>query len=311
MNKITVRVVVHETDKPISSLQVHFYSLKEQALPRAIKDESLWDKLYEANWTGLTVTRLGSAHTSTDGLINYEYDPSFVKALTKSDALNIWYVVVEPEVAGRKSCPKILHVGCDVRVNAGSHESYFIRIPNERLIRLGLDAEPVPMLSQTFTSPELYTLINEVSQVSLPTQVMEEDGSFAVGFRKRQMKHRAKLKKKNFVYPTRSAFSALLPLKTHEGKSLSENTKITFDKQNKSFAIVRENEPAKSLTFKGLVRIEATNLKSLKQNKPAVQIEESSGNFRLALLKVPDSLRLTDNEPNALYEHYRKNHSSK
>lgn len=306
MNKITGRIVVHETDRPISSLQVHFYSLKEKSLPKSIRDEPQWDKLYEAGWKGLTTTRLGSVQTTAEGLIDYEYDPSLVKLPPNTRDLNLWFAVVGPEITGAKGCPKVLHVGCDVRVNAGIHESYVVRIPSERLIRLGLNGGTAK-LSESFSTPELYTLLDKVTGTSLLPDPPALRGSFGEHFRKRQKEHNAMLKKEGLSLPTKSAFPVSLPLRSSAGKAISRNTKIQFDKNEKTFTVKRGNEEAKPLKFDGVVRLEATNLKSLKQNRFSIQIDDKTGNFKLALLNVPDALRLTDNEPDKLYEHHRKN----
>ena len=124
MNKITGRIIIHETQLPISSLLVHFYSVLETTLPDPLRDESQWDKLYAAGWKGLTSTRLGSVQTTADGRIDFEYDPTRIHPPTSagstsfwssllstgsvpsSRSINLWFAVLGPEITGLRRLPQ-------------------------------------------------------------------------------------------------------------------------------------------------------------------------------------------------------------
>src|SRR5262245_29401175 len=135
MNKVTGKVLLHETGVGIANLVVTVYDVDSDTLPQeAIQSRqtslvNLWEQLQG--------DRLGSVMTDTDGTFVLEYeDKEF-----KEERPDLLLFVTAPEGPGLDGCSPVLHVSCGIRQNAGRIESYLIRLTAEELKKAGV---PLP-----------------------------------------------------------------------------------------------------------------------------------------------------------------------
>ncbi len=135
MNKVTGKVLLHETGVGIPNLVVTVYDVDSDTLPQeAIQSKqaslvSLWERLQG--------DRLGSVLTDEGGGFVLEYeDKEF-----KEERPDLLLFVTTPEGPGLDGCSPVVHVSCGIRQNAGRIESYLVRLTVEELNKAGV---PLP-----------------------------------------------------------------------------------------------------------------------------------------------------------------------
>jgi hypothetical protein len=132
MNKVTGKILLHETGAGIPNLVVTVYDVDFNALPKdAFQSQPA--KVVDF-WEHLQGDRLGSVLTDGDGAFVLEYeDKEF-----KEDRPDLLLFVTAPEGAGLNGCSPMLHVSCGIRQNAGRIESYLIRLDAAELKKTGV-----------------------------------------------------------------------------------------------------------------------------------------------------------------------------
>jgi hypothetical protein len=148
MNKVTEKILLHESGIGIPNLIVTVYDVDFDALPKdafqskPAKVVNFWDQLQG--------DRLGSVLTDGDGAFVLEYDDEEFKE-GRPDLL---LFVTAPEGAGLDGCSPMLHVSCGIRQNAGRIESYLIRLNSEELKKAGVRLPSIPAQDSTGTNNE-------------------------------------------------------------------------------------------------------------------------------------------------------------
>jgi hypothetical protein len=134
MNKVTGKVLLHETGVGIPNLVVTVYDVDSNTLP---KDALQSKRTSLINfWEQLQGNRLRSILSDQDGTFVLEYEDKE----RKEERPDLLLFVTAPEGSGLDGCSPVLHVSCGIRQNAGRIESYLIRIPTQKLAAAGLSA---------------------------------------------------------------------------------------------------------------------------------------------------------------------------
>jgi hypothetical protein len=137
MNKVTGKVLLHETGVGIPNLVVTVYDVDSNTLPEdAIqsKQTSLINF-----WEQLQGNRLGSILSNQDGTFVLEYEDKELK----EERPDLLLFVTAPEGPGVDGCSPVLHVSGGIRQNAGRIESYLVRLTADQLTKAGIDVPSV------------------------------------------------------------------------------------------------------------------------------------------------------------------------
>jgi hypothetical protein len=138
MNKVTGKILLHETGIGIPNLVVTVYDVDFNALPKDAFQSN--PAKVVSFWEHLQGDRLGSVLTDDDGVFVLEYeDKEF-----KEDRPDLLLFVTAPEGPGLDGCSPMLHVSCGIRQNAGRIESYLIRLAAEELKKASVLLPSVP-----------------------------------------------------------------------------------------------------------------------------------------------------------------------
>lgn len=141
MNKVTGKVLLHETGVGVPNLVVTVYDVDSDTLPQeAIQSRQASLVNF---WGRLQGDRLGSVLTDQDGTFVLEYEDKEVK----EERPDLLLFVTAPEAPGLDGCSPMLHVSCGIRQNAGRIESYLVRLTAEELKKAGVPLPSVPAQS--------------------------------------------------------------------------------------------------------------------------------------------------------------------
>ena len=299
MNKVTGKVLLHETGGGILNLVVTVYDVDSDTLPQEaiqFKRASLVNF-----WEQLQGNRLGSVLTDQDGTFVLEYDD---KELNEKRP-DLLLFVTAPEGPGLDGCSPVLHVSCGIRQNAGRIESYLIRLTAEELKGAGVPLPSVqaPNLPQSkeilkrLTGIEqrkeaTYKILEKVraawSDDDSPTPKISE-----VYRQKMKALHEAEAKHR----VPRNGFRLALPMISADGDG---QARMAFDGEAKKWFMDRGEERAE-IKFGGIVSADEMN----PEEKPAaginVVLDEQNKEFRVVISKAPIRLSAAEHSPGELF----------
>jgi hypothetical protein len=295
MNRITGHLRVRETDRPAKDLTVHVYLVGERQVPASIMDDSKWDALFNADWKGLDAVRIGSANSDVAGQFVLDYDPEALPRVTRDGTrLNLWLAVTGADLASAYPCPKVVYASCDIRIGAGEQESFLIHLDERRLRRLGLIGG-VPQIRRDGLSAS--AVLGAIEAVAAAVPKPDLDGiKFSRHFNERHEK-RAQEMADAGVRPRKQAqftVPVAMAAKSEDQPRLS----IKADDQRGRLMVHSQSNPGgKPLIFKGIRRQTAV----IGVASVMVEVDDESGAFELALANVPDTLKLDQADPLALW----------
>ena len=132
MNRVTGKILLHETGVGIPNLLVTIYDVDFDTLPKdALQSQP--PKIV-SSWEKLQGDRLGSVLTDTAGAFVLEYEEKD----SNEHRADLLLFVTAPEGPSLNGCSPMLHVSCGIRQNAGRLESYLISLTSEELKKAGV-----------------------------------------------------------------------------------------------------------------------------------------------------------------------------
>jgi len=299
MNKVTGKVILHETGVGIPNLVVTVYDVDSDTLPREAiqsKQASLVNF-----WEQLQGDRLGSVLTDQDGAFVLEYEDKEVK----EERPDLLLFVTAPEGPGLDGCSPVLHVSCGIRQNAGRIESYLVRLTAEELKGAGV---PLPLVQ----APKL--LRPKASLKRFAGIEQRKEATYKILEKVRTVWHQeeAPAPKISEIYRQKvkalqeseaknkipvNGFRLALPMINTGGDG---QARMAFDGEAKKWFMQRGDERAE-IKFGGIVS--AGEMKT--EEKPAaginVVLDEQQKEFRVVISRAPVRLSLTENTPGELF----------
>lgn len=146
-------VATVETGQGVPNLQVVLYDIDPLA-GQQTNNQSTSEVPAGANidavWQTISGDRLGSVLTDSAGRFKLQFEAVDFASLEKNPRPELMLCVVAPDdvdANGPFALPvtsRLLYMARDIRINAGRLESYYIRLPREKLARYGIDPVRVP-----------------------------------------------------------------------------------------------------------------------------------------------------------------------
>jgi hypothetical protein len=285
-------LVEHESGRPLPGLLVHIYNVF-QSLPSEIEDHARWDELYATGWKGIALVGLGSTQSDAGGRfeLTYELDDAGPAA---SRGLNLWYAILGPEVAG-SSCPKVVHVGCTLRMNASAQEFLAVRITRERLDRAGARSSGALATPRGLDPAELHA---HIEKLAIPVARPQSAERFSKQLRDAQRAAKRERQRRGVAGKRSHGFPSALPLRSKGGGPLAAGTELGFDEERKMLTLRIRGDALRPLRFDSVRRqppSEEGDDAGLR-----VVIDEERARYSLLLAEVPETLRAADDGPGAL-----------
>lgn len=298
MNKITGKVLLHETGVGIPNLIVTVYDVDSNTLPQEAvqsKQASLVNF-----WESLQGDRLGSVLTGQDGTFVLEYEDKEVKD-KRPDLL---LFVTAPEGPGLDGCSPVLHVSCGIRQNAGRIESYLVRLTVDELKEAGVPLPVVPVQKLPRSKVSLkrlagieerreatYKVLEKVratwSQDDSPIPKISEVYRQKVALHEAEAKHRV----------PGNGFRLALPMISAGGNG---QTRMAFDGEAKKWFMQRGDERAE-ITFGGIVSADEMRTEEKPAAGISIVLDEQSREFRVVISRTPVRLCMTESTPGELF----------
>ena len=306
MENIIARIHGHETSQPIPNLLVTWYVTAETAVPDHIQDPNNWEEFRKANWKGFDVIRIGSASTTDDGVARLAYQR---EELTRRYT-NLWYTIQLPEIIGTAYCGRIVHVACQLTMNASEYEEHNIRIPQNLIERYGIFRTTTPNIDAKRTAADFDIALDKVERDSVAATPTPGIEAFSSKYN-REIGRAIKLGEKKFGRRFNPmSFSLVLNIESGNDAS-TDLPEIRYDKQRKQLRVTSsDGHTDHEVSFDGVVRYSNNNLTSKGIKRPGVLVDRDTGKVHLALPKVPTTLELSENEPSPLYTYLTRSQNA-
>ncbi|MGH8655930.1 MAG: hypothetical protein ACREYE_28800 [Gammaproteobacteria bacterium] len=299
MNKVTGKILMHETGVGIPNLVVTVYDVDFDTLPQEAiqsKQASLVNF-----WEQLQGDRLGSVLSDRDGTFVLEYEDKELKE-KRPDLL---LFVTAPEGQGLDGCSPILHVSCGIRQNAGRIESYLIRLTADELNKAGVPLPSVPAPKLQVSKAILIRLIDMEerrvgtrrilekvraawSQDNVPTPKISQVYS-------EKVKALQEAEAKNRI--PANGFRLALPM---IGTGGNGQARMAFDGEAKKWFMQRGDERAE-IKFGGIVSADEMKPEEKSAAGINVVLDEQKKEFRFVISRAPVRLCMTENSPGELF----------
>jgi len=143
-NKVCGKVLLKETAIGIPDLLIEVYDVDRHIKPDVTigfsKDSQSFVNTGQDFWQNFPADRLGSVITDENGKFELVYeDCDFQNHEEDKKRPDLVVFVMAPEELEAAPCPKILHISCGIRQNAGRVENYIIKLAREQLEAVGIE----------------------------------------------------------------------------------------------------------------------------------------------------------------------------
>ena len=299
MNKVTGKVLLHETGVGIPNLVVTVYDVDSSTLP----DDALPPNPAKIVnfWEQLQGKRLGSVLTNANGAFLLDYDDSEFK----EERPDLLLFVTAPEGPGLDGCSPVLHVSCGIRQNAGRIESYLIRLMAEELKGAGVPLPSVPAqaseaskaLSKRLLAVEVRRRETHQILEKVRTAWRQDDTSAPKISEVYRQKVKALQEAETKNRTPANGFRLALPM-----ISTSEDgqARIAFDGEAKKWFMQRGDESAE-VQFTGIVAADEIKPEERPAAGISVVLDEQNKEFRVVISRTPVRLCMTENTPGELF----------
>ncbi len=306
MNKIIGKVIVRETGAGVPDLLIVVCDLDPRTLPK----DGLQDHTADPGpglWQQISGTRLGSVATGGDGKFEFEYEYSAYQVRDQEKRPDLTLFVVAPEDAGAASCPRILHVSCGMRRNAGRIETYVIKLPLDQLRKAGIlipGTPPVPP-----ETPGMDDLLSKLKAVADERRnASGDDRPFSQRYKEQRDRAAEETKRAGQPEPMPPrSFNLAIPMKFKSGSGVFAEASLSYDEETRRIMLKTGPEAqAVPLTFKGVQYSAGTGDGSGGKGSISLLIDDAGKEIRLQLPRSPQKLTAPDPGPSELYRWYKK-----
>ena len=299
MADLVAKTYVHETSQPVPNLMFTWYATSELRVPDAFQDPKNWEALRNANWEGLSLTRIGSAITNEEGYALLSYEADSLEGFARR-SFNIWYTIETPEVVGTPNCSRIIHVSCQLALNASEQEAFTVRIPQSVIEQNGIVRKAAPRIDSSRTADDFDVALGRVEQGAVGSLTPGVE-AFSTKFNQEIVRGIEIQEKELGRRFDPMAFPLGLNIQSNNASG-PDTPEVIFDEQNRELRVRNSrNQSEKPITFDGIVRYTNPRLTNKDMKRPHVLVDEDTGRVRLALPRVPDTLELSENEPSPLF----------
>ncbi|MCD4811417.1 hypothetical protein K8R14_02290 [bacterium] len=306
MNTIGGKVVVKETGKGISDLLIVVFDLDPKTEPQEVLEICSSGKSLDI-WQKISGNRLGSRLTDENGKFELQYDDSQFQVHDRERRPDLALFVLAPEDQSVDPCPKILHVSCGTRYNAGQIEQYVIKLPLEVLRKAGISIHGVPAFA--LEVPGVDDLLAKMKKLSEEQQKKQvSDKPFSERYKEQQVRLKKALK--NAKQPARppQSFELATPMLFTKKEGTSPEATISYDEESSRlmFKMNKNAEPV-PLTFKG-----ARYAKDIENVRGQIKglsflVDPEKREILMTLPpRSPNKLALQESEPSELFKWYTK-----
>ena len=286
-NSHTIRLRVHETNRPVPSLMVTWYATADRVVRDAISDPSKWDVRRRDDIDALGLRRIGSAITDDSGTarLSLRAEPEAVVAGRRE--LNLWYTVRTPDIADTRCCGRTIHVACELIPLDTNQEELLVRIPASSLASETATQRASVIVDANIQSADLTEALRAVEGAPAPPNARVR-GSVGRA-RNKEIAERvdAAARTRRLLERRRSAATGLdIRVRGKKGQP-----QFGIDKGTGNLVVQDPKTQAEvPLVFDGIERYTNDGLTESQIECPHVLVDETKGRVRLALPKVPDVL---------------------
>ncbi len=301
MNTIYGKVVVKETGNGIEDLLIVVYDLDPQTKLQELLEICYDGKNFDI-WQHISGDRLGSRLTDKNGNFDFQYDDSQFQVKDREWRPDLTLFVVAPEDQSIGSCPKILHVSCGIRHNAGRIEHYIIKLPLQKLREAGILYSGALDVSVDF---------NDIA-AKMRTQAEERhkkliaEKPFSQRYKERQEQIAKQFPNDQKQERPPQSFNLAIPMLFTENEVIPPEATISYDKESGALTLKKSKdaEPI-PLTFKGVMSEDELkkNQRELRGFGYIIDIEKKEVYVKLPL-RSSNKLVRQESEPSALFSWY-------
>jgi len=301
MNIIYGKVVVKETGKGIEDLLIVVYDLDPKTEPQKVLEICHDEKNFDI-WQHISGDRLGSRLTDKNGNFDFQYDDSQFQVKDREWRPDLTLFVVAPEDQSVSPCPKILHVSCGIRHNAGRIEHYIIKLPLQTLREAGILNSGALDVSVDFK--DLAMKMRAQAEERHKKLIAEKPFSQRYKERQEQISKQFPNDQKQERPP--QSFDLAIPMLFTKGEDISPEATISYDKGSGDFILKTSKDGEEiPLAFKGVISAEELkkNQRELKGFGYIIDTEKKEIYVKLPL-RSPNKLIRQESEPSALFNWY-------
>lgn len=291
MASLILRVVVHETSKPLPGIIVTWYASRDRRISRKKRETSKWDRALEGD-ADAGLKRLGSALTDASGRARLEMKQGL--ASQGSPELFAWYSLRTAEIAGQ-SCSRTMHVGCDSIPLTDVDEDVLVRLPRALLDSAGVDRRGSDTVDGVRDLPKIRDALRRAE--TIPSKRTQPAAPFSAKLNARIAAARAA---SAAVDADQMRGGSYAPGLRRRGSGGTEPA-LKYDNVKRRLTVTdpQKNKDVR-VTYKGIVRYKNPRLTEKGMESPYLKITESSGDAMIALPSVPDELVSRATEPSRL-----------
>lgn len=287
----TIRLRVHETNRPASGLVVTWYATADRVVRGEISDPLKWDARRRDDIDALGLRRIGSTITDDSGTARLSLPAELEAAVAGPRGLNLWYTVRTSDIAGASSCARTIHVACELIPLGTAHEELLVRIPASSLGSAATNRRASVIVDANIQAADLAEAVRAVEGAPAPppAQVL---GSIGRALNKEIAKRLgAAARARGLLERQRSAATGLdIRARGQKGKP-----QFGVDKGTGNLVVQDPQTQAEvPLVFDGIERYANDGLTESRIERPHVLVDETNGRVRLVLPKVPDVLIARD-----------------
>jgi hypothetical protein len=299
MNRVVGSVAVKESGTGVPGLLVVVYDLDPQVPPEEILGARTGSRSAEL-WQRLQGDRLGSVLTDEQGRFSLAYDDAEFRIRDDEKRPDLLVMVVAPEDTAEDSCPRVLHVSCGIRQNAGRIESYAIRIAAAELEAAGI---PVPAVAPERPGPKVADLVSEMKAVAEERQRRRpaERKAFSKRYRDQWARARRVAEASGRVAPPPQSVAVDVPIIVDRAP-LPAEARTEFDRATGRLMVrMNAQAPAQAFDFGGVQHVTASGERGVQ-----VTVDRATRQFSIQVPRSPYKLVAPDDGSARLARWYRR-----
>jgi hypothetical protein len=292
MPSLTIRLRVHESDRPLEGLLVSWYATSLQSLRKDQQSPAAWDKVRQRRPSDLKLVRLGSSVSDERGIARLEYQ---MAGAQRARQTSTWYAVRTPDLG--QSCGRTIHVACELTPISDDAEEFSVRVPQGVLDRSAADRRSSATIDAVRTRDELEAVLGGIENAPTSPRAKPQK-SFGATLRARTIRQRRK------AVANGRGLRVLPSIADLELRSRGRPgaPTLAFDATTRQLT-VRDPSTQRDVPvqFQGVRRSTSPGLTERQIVGPYVEVDETTGSATISLPKVPDELVAQESEPSELF----------
>lgn len=289
-SSFTIRLRVHETNRPLSGILVRWYVTSDRVVREEISDPVKWDARCRGDLDELGLRGIGSTITDDSGAARLFLRTDLEAAGAGRRAPNLWYTVRTPDIAGARCCGRTIHVACELIPLGPGHEEILVRIPASSLGSAATARRASAVVDANIQAADLADALRALEGAPAPPARMRASIGQALN---KEIAGRVEgaAEARGLLNRRRSAANGLDIRSRHHNDAPSF---AAHPQTGKLVVMDPQTGDAVPVVFDGIERYANARLTEGRIERPHVVVDEARGGVKLVLPRVPDVLVARD-----------------